>query len=211
MEDIEFSYYPDSKEGCHFTLHRLSSQAFPRKPSRKSLPQGLRLQGKLLMHYLTDKPHDLGQRHNLIDYRLHRYCLKPLKVTFDNALRPKLLPSRTKLISFLNENENLIKQPTDATSSSGSDPDFSPSPRPQTYGLRPSFSPSPKPQIYGLRPIFSPSPRPQTYGLRPSISPSPRPQTYGLRPSRGSIPKTLISSRTDTHCFIDDTRDIEPK
>ncbi|GBN71790.1 hypothetical protein AVEN_98539-1 [Araneus ventricosus] len=41
------------------------------------------------------------------------------------------------LISFLTENENLIKQPPDATSSSGSDPDFSPSPRPQTYGLRP--------------------------------------------------------------------------
>ncbi|GBO14540.1 hypothetical protein AVEN_105815-1 [Araneus ventricosus] len=43
-----------------------------------------------------------------------------------------------KLISFLNENENLIKQPPDATSSSDSDPDFSPSPRLQTYGLRPS-------------------------------------------------------------------------
>ncbi|GBN05397.1 hypothetical protein AVEN_103369-1 [Araneus ventricosus] len=44
----------------------------------------------------------------------------------------------SKLISFLIENENLIKQPPDATSSSDSDPDFSPSPRPQTYGLRPS-------------------------------------------------------------------------
>ncbi|GBN10772.1 hypothetical protein AVEN_135963-1 [Araneus ventricosus] len=42
-----------------------------------------------------------------------------------------------KFISFLTENENLIKQPPDATSSSDSDPDFSPSPRPQTYGLRP--------------------------------------------------------------------------
>ncbi|GBL72186.1 hypothetical protein AVEN_115171-1 [Araneus ventricosus] len=31
-----------------------------------------------------------------------------------------------------------MKQPPDATSSSDSDPDFSPSPRPQTYGLRPS-------------------------------------------------------------------------
>ncbi|GBM20186.1 hypothetical protein AVEN_5703-1 [Araneus ventricosus] len=40
-----------------------------------------------------------------------------------------------ELILFLTENENLIKQPPDATSSSGSDPDFSPSPRPQTYGL----------------------------------------------------------------------------
>ncbi|GBL83608.1 hypothetical protein AVEN_196432-1 [Araneus ventricosus] len=44
----------------------------------------------------------------------------------------------TKLVSFLTENENLIKQPPDATSSDVSDPDFSPSPRPQTYGLRPS-------------------------------------------------------------------------
>ncbi|GBO20136.1 hypothetical protein AVEN_48738-1 [Araneus ventricosus] len=38
--------------------------------------------------------HDLGQRHNLVDSRLHRYCLKPLEVTFDNAFRPNLLPSR---------------------------------------------------------------------------------------------------------------------
>ncbi|GBM55194.1 hypothetical protein AVEN_182146-1 [Araneus ventricosus] len=43
-----------------------------------------------------------------------------------------------KLISFLTENENLIKRPPDTTSSSDSDPDFSLSPRPQTYGLRPS-------------------------------------------------------------------------
>ncbi|GBM92982.1 hypothetical protein AVEN_190074-1 [Araneus ventricosus] len=43
-----------------------------------------------------------------------------------------------KLVSFLNEIENLIKQPPDATSSSDSDPDLSPSPRPQTHGLRPS-------------------------------------------------------------------------
>ncbi|GBN65516.1 hypothetical protein AVEN_135210-1 [Araneus ventricosus] len=43
-----------------------------------------------------------------------------------------------KLISFLTENGNLIKQPPDATSSFDSDPDFSRSPRPQTYGLRPS-------------------------------------------------------------------------
>ncbi|GBL92250.1 hypothetical protein AVEN_35806-1 [Araneus ventricosus] len=33
---------PDSKEGCHFTFHRLSAKAFPRKPFRKPLPQGLR-------------------------------------------------------------------------------------------------------------------------------------------------------------------------
>ncbi|GBM53865.1 hypothetical protein AVEN_64797-1 [Araneus ventricosus] len=50
----------------------------------------------------------------------------------------------SKLISFVTENENLIKQPPDATSSSDSAPDFSPSPRPQTYGLRPSRGPIPR-------------------------------------------------------------------
>ncbi|GBN82765.1 hypothetical protein AVEN_200382-1 [Araneus ventricosus] len=43
-----------------------------------------------------------------------------------------------KLIYFLTENENLIKQQLDATSSTDSDPDFSPSPKPQTDGPRPS-------------------------------------------------------------------------
>ncbi|GBO29535.1 hypothetical protein AVEN_15163-1 [Araneus ventricosus] len=42
-----------------------------------------------------------------------------------------------KLTSFLTENENHIKQPPDATSSSDSDPDLFPAPRSQTYGLRP--------------------------------------------------------------------------
>ncbi|GBM20665.1 hypothetical protein AVEN_230247-1 [Araneus ventricosus] len=37
-----------------------------------------------------------GQRYNLVDYRYHRYCLKPLKVTFDNTLRSKLLPCRSE-------------------------------------------------------------------------------------------------------------------
>ncbi|GBN67263.1 hypothetical protein AVEN_165013-1 [Araneus ventricosus] len=45
-------------------------------------------------------------------------------------------PPDSTAISFLTENENLIKQPPDATSSSDSDPDFSPSPGPQAYGLR---------------------------------------------------------------------------
>ncbi|GBN84294.1 hypothetical protein AVEN_16614-1 [Araneus ventricosus] len=52
-------------------------------------------------------------------------------------------------IPFLTENENLIKQPPDATSSSDSDPDFPPSPRPQTHGLRPSRGSIP-------RTLFSP-------------------------------------------------------
>ncbi|GBN85783.1 hypothetical protein AVEN_125836-1, partial [Araneus ventricosus] len=41
-------------------------------------------------------------------------------------------------------NENLTKQQPDATSSSDSDPDFSPSPRPQTDGPRPSRGPIPR-------------------------------------------------------------------
>ncbi|GBN32568.1 hypothetical protein AVEN_121342-1 [Araneus ventricosus] len=43
-----------------------------------------------------------------------------------------------KLISFLADDENLIKQQPDATSSSDSDPEFFPSPKPRTYELRPS-------------------------------------------------------------------------
>ncbi|GBM45632.1 hypothetical protein AVEN_204762-1 [Araneus ventricosus] len=50
--------------------------------------------------------------------------------------RPRI--NIAKLLSFLTENESLIKQPPDATSSSDSEPELSPSPRPQTYGLRPS-------------------------------------------------------------------------
>ncbi|GBN88467.1 hypothetical protein AVEN_153714-1 [Araneus ventricosus] len=43
-----------------------------------------------------------------------------------------------KLIYSLTENENLMKQQLDVTSSTDSDPDFSPSPIPQTDGPRPS-------------------------------------------------------------------------
>ncbi|GBM49624.1 hypothetical protein AVEN_249003-1 [Araneus ventricosus] len=58
-----------------------------------------------------------------------------------------------KLISFPTENENLIEQPPDATSSSDYDPDFSPSPRPQIYGLRPSKCPIPRTLISPLTSI----------------------------------------------------------
>ncbi|GBN68662.1 hypothetical protein AVEN_228966-1 [Araneus ventricosus] len=51
---------------------------------------------------------------------------------------------KAKLVSFLTENENLIKQQPDATSSSDSDPDFSPSPRPQTCEQRPSRGATPR-------------------------------------------------------------------
>ncbi|GBM49340.1 hypothetical protein AVEN_148669-1 [Araneus ventricosus] len=53
----------------------------------------LKLIDIILIHLQS---HDLGQRHNLVDYRPHRYCLKPLKVTLDNVLRTKLLPSRSE-------------------------------------------------------------------------------------------------------------------
>ncbi|GBN56897.1 hypothetical protein AVEN_46554-1 [Araneus ventricosus] len=47
----------------------------------------------IIFHFQS---HDFDQRHNLVDCRLHRYCLKPLKVIFDNVLRSKLLPSRSE-------------------------------------------------------------------------------------------------------------------
>ncbi|GBN96000.1 hypothetical protein AVEN_247021-1 [Araneus ventricosus] len=49
-----------------------------------------------------------------------------------------------KLIFFLTDNENLIKQQLDSTSSSDSDLDFSPLPRHQTYGPRSSIGSIPK-------------------------------------------------------------------
>ncbi|GBN26544.1 hypothetical protein AVEN_212917-1 [Araneus ventricosus] len=59
-----------------------------------------------------------------------------------------------KLVSFLTENEKLIKQSPDATSSSDSDPDFSPSPSPQTYGLRPSRGSIPRTLISPLTSLY---------------------------------------------------------
>ncbi|GBN88466.1 hypothetical protein AVEN_153713-1 [Araneus ventricosus] len=68
------------------------------------------------------------------------------KPTAENTLlwRKNLLLNKlsrikiAKLVYFLTENEKLIKQQLGATSSTDSDPDFSPSPRPQTDGPRPS-------------------------------------------------------------------------
>ncbi|GBL76851.1 hypothetical protein AVEN_189498-1 [Araneus ventricosus] len=57
---------------------------------------------------------------------------------WENLLLNKLSRIKmAKLISFLTENENLIEQKPDATSSSDSNPNFSPSPRPPTDGPRP--------------------------------------------------------------------------
>ncbi|GBN69408.1 hypothetical protein AVEN_217745-1 [Araneus ventricosus] len=66
--------------------------------------------------------------------KCRKYSTLAEKLTFKQTITNKY----SELISFLTENESLIKQPPDATSSSDSDPDFSPSPSPQTYGLRPS-------------------------------------------------------------------------
>ncbi|GBO07467.1 hypothetical protein AVEN_27512-1 [Araneus ventricosus] len=77
--------------------------------------------------------------HMTLSYHFTQPSAENTQLWWKRVLSSKL--SRIKIakhISFLTENENLIKQPPDATSSSDSDPDFSPSPRPQTYGLRPS-------------------------------------------------------------------------
>ncbi|GBN05512.1 Cytochrome P450 3A21 [Araneus ventricosus] len=75
-------------------------------------------------------------------------------LTFWVKLNIGCLLNIAKLISFLTENENIIKQPPDATSSYDSDPDFSPSPRPQTYGLRPSRGSIPRTLISPLTSII---------------------------------------------------------
>ncbi|GBM07582.1 hypothetical protein AVEN_230021-1 [Araneus ventricosus] len=68
-----------------------------------------------LFHKITDiillllQSHDLRQRHNLVDYKLHSYCLKPLKVTFDNVLRSKLLSRKSK-VSFSNPFASIFDQ-----------------------------------------------------------------------------------------------------
>ncbi|GBM19039.1 hypothetical protein AVEN_172505-1 [Araneus ventricosus] len=54
-----------------------------------------------VFHELIDviihlQSHNLSPRHNLVDCRLRSYCLKPHEVTFDNAFRPKILPSRSE-------------------------------------------------------------------------------------------------------------------
>ncbi|GBM22390.1 hypothetical protein AVEN_166648-1 [Araneus ventricosus] len=72
-------------------------------------------------------------------YHFTKPSAENTQLWWKSVLSNKLLRLNiAKLISFLTENENLIKQQPDATSSSDSDPDFFPSPRPQTYGLRPS-------------------------------------------------------------------------
>ncbi|GBN88981.1 hypothetical protein AVEN_51261-1, partial [Araneus ventricosus] len=77
--------------------------------------------------------------HVTLSYHFTKPSAKNAQLCWKHLLSNKLSRIKiAKLISFLNENENFIKQPPDATRSSDFDTDFSPSPRPQTYGLRPS-------------------------------------------------------------------------
>ncbi|GBN61814.1 hypothetical protein AVEN_120502-1 [Araneus ventricosus] len=88
--------------------------------------------GKGEVHYSTS-------RHMTLSYHFAKPCAENTQLWWKSLLLNKL--SRIKIaemIYFLTDNEDLIKQQPDATCSSDSDPDFSPSPRPQTYGLRPS-------------------------------------------------------------------------
>ncbi|GBN07441.1 Dehydrogenase/reductase SDR family member 11 [Araneus ventricosus] len=55
----------------------------------------------VLFHKLIDtislrlQSPDLGQRRNLVGYRLLRYCLRFLNVAFENTLKPKILPCKS--------------------------------------------------------------------------------------------------------------------
>ncbi|GBL98582.1 hypothetical protein AVEN_19653-1 [Araneus ventricosus] len=75
--------------------------------------------------------------HVTLSYHFTKPSAENTQLWWKSVLSNKLsIIKISKLISFLTENGNLIKQPPDATSSSDSDPNFSPSPSPQTYGLR---------------------------------------------------------------------------
>ncbi|GBN00716.1 hypothetical protein AVEN_105238-1 [Araneus ventricosus] len=84
------------------------------------------------LHYVTSC-------HMTLTYHFTNPSAENTQLWWKSVLSNKLSRIKiAKLVSFLTENENLIKQPPEATNSSVSDPDFSPSSRPQTYGLRPS-------------------------------------------------------------------------
>ncbi|GBN06613.1 hypothetical protein AVEN_79015-1 [Araneus ventricosus] len=84
------------------------------------------------LHYATSC-------HLTLTYHFTKPSAENTQLLWKSVLSNKLSRiNMAKLISCLTENENLMKQPTDVTSSSDSDPDFSPSPRPQTHGLRSS-------------------------------------------------------------------------
>ncbi|GBN33316.1 hypothetical protein AVEN_69927-1 [Araneus ventricosus] len=68
--------------------------------------------------------------HMMLSYHFTKSSAENTQLWWKSVLSNKLSRIKiSKLISFLTENENLTKQSLDATSSSDSDPDFSPSPR----------------------------------------------------------------------------------
>ncbi|GBN33752.1 hypothetical protein AVEN_69990-1 [Araneus ventricosus] len=104
----------------------------PHKKKSNGVKSGICTRGEKgdPLHYATSC-------HMTLSYNFTKPSAENTQIWWKSVLSNKL--SRIKIAilkSFLTENENLIKQPPNATSSSDSDPDFSPSPRPQTYGLR---------------------------------------------------------------------------
>ncbi|GBL87895.1 hypothetical protein AVEN_192068-1 [Araneus ventricosus] len=86
-----------------------------------------------------EKGDDTTSCHMTLSYHFTKPSAENTQLWWKSVLSNKVSRIKiAKLISFLTENENLINQRPDPTSSSASNPDFSPSPRPQTYGLRPS-------------------------------------------------------------------------
>ncbi|GBN60334.1 hypothetical protein AVEN_237796-1 [Araneus ventricosus] len=82
--------------------------------------------GKRKLHYATSC-------HLTSSFHFTKPSAENTLLWWKNLLLNKLSRMKiAKLISFLTDNENLIKQQPDSTSSSDYDPDFSPSPRPQT-------------------------------------------------------------------------------
>ncbi|GBN02197.1 hypothetical protein AVEN_15133-1 [Araneus ventricosus] len=90
--------------------------------------------------------------HITLSYHFTKRSAENAQLWWEHLLLNKLSRIKlAKLISFLNENENLIKQPPVHPTPTqisllhqdlrlmDSDPYFSPSPRPQTYGLRSRF------------------------------------------------------------------------
>ncbi|GBM52990.1 hypothetical protein AVEN_217404-1 [Araneus ventricosus] len=80
------------------------------------------------LHYATSC-------HMTLSYHFTKPSAENTQLWWKSLLSNKLSRINiAKLVSFHTENENLIKQPPDATNSSDSGTDFSHSPRPQTYG-----------------------------------------------------------------------------
>ncbi|GBN13646.1 hypothetical protein AVEN_110966-1 [Araneus ventricosus] len=86
-----------------------------------------------------DPLHNATSCHVTLSYNFIKPIAENTQILWKSELSNKLSRIKIdKLLSSLTENDNPIKQQPDATSSSDSAPDFSPSPRLLTYGLRPS-------------------------------------------------------------------------